>query len=111
MASGARQAAASLSGGDADSRAGAMTSRLVRDVGLLALVCCAALGACKSEAQRHDEGSGASSPAAGSTVLLTPRALAVAGIQTESATVATVPETFATTGEIEFDPSRVVALN
>src|SRR5712692_1767349 len=48
------------------------------------------------------------SPAAtsGSTVTLTPRALALTGVQTERAQVTTVPESFTTTGEIEFDPSR-----
>jgi multidrug efflux pump subunit AcrA (membrane-fusion protein) len=82
-----------------------------RGVALLALVCSLALGACGSVAQRPAKDSRSSAPAAAATVLLTPRALAVAGIQTESATVATVPETFATTGEIEFDPARVVAIN
>jgi multidrug efflux pump subunit AcrA (membrane-fusion protein) len=80
-------------------------------VGLLALACSLGLGACESEAQRRAEESRSSTPAAAATVLLTPRALAVAGIQTEPATVATVSETFATTGEIEFDPARVVAIN
>ena len=45
------------------------------------------------------------------TVALTPRALAITGVVTESATVTTVPETFTTTGEIEFDPARVVVVN
>src|SRR5206468_3147072 len=78
---------------------------------LLTLASFLALGACGSEAQRRPGDSKSSVPEAAATVLLTPRALAVAGIQTESATVATVPETFATTGEIEFDPARVVAMN
>ena len=86
-------------------------SRPVESVGLLALACTLALAACESEAQRRGEGSGPSAPAAAAIVQLTPRALAVAGIQTESTSVATVPETFATTGEIEFDPARVIALN
>ena len=88
-----------------------MMSRPVEIVGLLALACSLALAACEGEAQRRGEGSGASAPAAAATVQLTPRALALAGIQTESTSVATVPETFSTTGEIEFDPARVVALN
>jgi multidrug efflux pump subunit AcrA (membrane-fusion protein) len=87
-----------------------MIGRPVRRVGRLALACSVALGACEGEAQRRAEGSGSSAPPA-ATVLLTPRALAVAGIQTEPARVATVSETFATTGEIEFDPARVVAIN
>lgn len=79
-----------------------MTSRL----GPVALIA-VALAACGREAQpRH-----APPPSAGPAVLLTPRALAVTGVVTESARVATVPETFATTGEIEFDPARVVAVN
>jgi len=86
-------------------------SRPVESVGLLALACTLALAACESEAQRRGEGSGPSAPAAAAIVQLTPRALAVAGIQTESTSVATVPEAFATTGEIEFDPARVIALN
>lgn len=85
-----------------------MISRPELGVRLLALACCAALGACEGKAQRRAEGS--SAPAA-ATVQLTPRALAVAGIQTETTSVVTVPETFATTGEIEFDPARVVAIN
>jgi multidrug efflux pump subunit AcrA (membrane-fusion protein) len=88
-----------------------MMSRPVESVGLLALACSLTLAACEGEAQRRGEGSGSSAPAAAATVQLTPRALAVAGIQTESTSVATVPETFSTTGEIEFDPARVVALN
>jgi multidrug efflux pump subunit AcrA (membrane-fusion protein) len=85
-----------------------MTSRPAKNVGLLALACTLVVVACESEAERR---SGSSAPAAAAIVQLTPRALAVAGIQTESTSVATVPETFATTGEIEFDPARVVALN
>jgi len=44
-------------------------------------------------------------------VVLTPRALALTGVQTERAQVTAVPESFTTTGEIEFDPSRVVLVN
>ncbi len=44
-------------------------------------------------------------------MILTPRALAVTGVETETAAVTTVPEAFATTGEIEFDPARVVVVN
>jgi multidrug efflux pump subunit AcrA (membrane-fusion protein) len=88
-----------------------MIPRPKRGIELLAWTCFLALSACGSEAQRRPDDSKSPAPAAGATVLLTPRALAVAGIQTESATVATVPETFATTGEIEFDPARVVAIN
>jgi multidrug efflux pump subunit AcrA (membrane-fusion protein) len=88
-----------------------MISLRVLGVRLLALASCVSLGACESEAQRRAEGSGSSGPGVAATVQLTPRALAVAGIQTESTRVATVPETFATTGEIEFDPARVVAIN
>src|SRR6266540_5467118 len=111
MAGGACQAAASAFGGDAVLGGWIMMSRPVESVGLLALACSLALAACESEAQRRGEGSGSSAPAAAAIVQLTPRALAVAGIQTESTSVATVPETFATTGEIEFDPARVVAIN
>jgi multidrug efflux pump subunit AcrA (membrane-fusion protein) len=88
-----------------------MMPRLVRHAGLLTLTSSVLVAACETEAQRRDDGSRASAPTAVATVLLTPRALAVTGIQTESATVATVAETFATTGEIEFDPARVVAVN
>jgi len=86
-------------------------SRRAESVGLLALACSLALAACESEAQRGGESSGPSTPVAAAIVQLTPRALAVAGIQTESTSVATIPETFSTTGEIEFDPARVLALN
>jgi multidrug efflux pump subunit AcrA (membrane-fusion protein) len=86
-----------------------MICRGVAGMSLLAFACCAAMSACESEAQRHTEGS--SAPPAAATVQLTARALTVAGIQTESTRVATVPETFATTGELEFDPARVVAIN
>jgi multidrug efflux pump subunit AcrA (membrane-fusion protein) len=88
-----------------------MMPRPVEGVGLLAIACCLALAACESEAQRGGESSGPSTPVTAAIVQLTPRALAVAGIQTESTSVATVPETFSTTGEIEFDPARVLALN
>src|SRR6266511_2670442 len=106
MASGASQAGAQLPGGDTLPGGCAMIPRSGRGAALLALASSLALGACGSKAQRAED-SRSSAPAAAATVLLTPRALAVAGIQTESATVATVPETFATTGEIGFDPARV----
>ncbi len=48
---------------------------------------------------------------AGAVIMLTPRALAATAVEAESANVSTVPETFATTGQIEFDPSRVVVVN
>ena len=53
------------------------------------------------------------SPAAvpAATVALTPRALEITGVATESATVTSVPETFPTTGEIEYDPARVIVVN
>jgi multidrug efflux pump subunit AcrA (membrane-fusion protein) len=88
-----------------------MIRRPLHGLKLLALACSVALGACESEAQRRTEGSGAAASAPAATVLLTPRSLAVAGIQTESVSVATVPQSFATTGEIEFDPARVVTIN
>jgi multidrug efflux pump subunit AcrA (membrane-fusion protein) len=55
--------------------------------------------------------SGAAAAPTAVTVALTPRALAVTGVVTESATVATLPESFTTTGEIEFDPALVVVVN
>src|SRR5262245_44628652 len=58
-----------------------------------------------------DTASAGSTGGGGSTVTLSPRALALTGVQTEKAQVTTVPEAFVTTGEIEFDPSRVVAVN
>jgi len=45
------------------------------------------------------------------SVALTPRALAVTEVTTETARVVTLPETFSTTGAIEFDPARLVVLN
>ncbi len=78
----------------------------IRRAIVLCLAGAAALSACRGQAAPRREPS-----TAGATVVLTPRALAVTEIQTESAAVATVPETFATTGEIEFDPARVVVVN
>ena len=69
-----------------------------------------ALAGCESEAERAKEHSRATGPSA-AVVFLTPRQLSVAGIVTDSVAVTTVPETFATTGEIEFDPARVLAIN
>jgi multidrug efflux pump subunit AcrA (membrane-fusion protein) len=69
---------------------------------LVASVC-----ACRGQAEPAQ--AGAETPNA--TVMLTPRALAVTGVAAETAKVTTVPETFATTGDIEFDPARVVAVN
>ncbi len=75
---------------------------LRRGVALLAVVV-----ACRdrSEVPR------APAASAGATVALTPRALAVTGIVAETARVTVVPETFTTTGDIDFDPARVVAVN
>lgn len=69
------------------------------------LVAMAILGAACTSQDREVPASGA--PA---TVLLTPRALAVTGIETDTARLTTLPETFTTTGEIEFDPARVVSV-
>jgi len=66
------------------------------------------LGGCGS-GSRPEPGAAASAPAA--TVALTPRALAVTGVVTETATVTTLPGTMTTTGEVEFDPARLVVVN
>lgn len=87
-----------------------MMHRPLQTVAMLVLAGAVALGGCESEAKRGPDAPGRA-PVPSTTVLLTPRALAVAGIQTESTSVATVPETFATTGEVEFDPARVVVIN
>jgi multidrug efflux pump subunit AcrA (membrane-fusion protein) len=73
--------------------------------GVVALGFAVALGGCRGRGPRH------ASLEATATVTLTPRALAVTGVTTEPAATATVPETFPTTGQIEFDPSRVVGAN
>jgi multidrug efflux pump subunit AcrA (membrane-fusion protein) len=73
--------------------------------GIVALGFAVALGGCRGGTPRHASVEGTA------TVTLTPRALAVTGVATEAAAPATVPETFPTTGQIEFDPSRVVAAN
>jgi len=65
------------------------------------------LAACGGQAEPR----AAPATTASATVALTPRALEITGVVTESAAVATVPETFTTTGEIEFDPARVVVVN
>ena len=79
-----------------------------------ALVCCLVgeivLAACEKEAERAQEHSRTAGPVA-AVISLTPRQLSVVGIETESVAVTTAPETFATTGEIEFDPARVLAIN
>ena len=67
----------------------------------------ALLAACGGQAEPR----AAPATTASAAVALTPRALAITGVVTESATVTTVPETFTTTGEIEFDPARVVVVN
>ena len=74
---------------------------------LLLVGLCGALAGCGDRAESGQVPEHTS----GSTVVLTPRALAVTGVQTEPAALTTVPESFSTTGEIEFDPSRVVAVN
>jgi multidrug efflux pump subunit AcrA (membrane-fusion protein) len=65
------------------------------------------LAGCTSESQPRN--GPAAAPAV--SVALTPRALAVTDVTTETARVVTLPETFTTTGEIEFDPARVVVVN
>lgn len=60
-------------------------------------------------AEREGEQAEKAGPAA--VVSLTPRALALTQVETESAAVTEVPETFATTGQIEFDPSRIILVN
>jgi len=74
-------------------------------LGRLALACALSLAGCHGGAGKH------AAPAGTATVSLTARALAVTGVSTEAATSATVPETFGTTGQIEFDPSRVLGVN
>ncbi len=79
----------------------------IRRAIVLGLAGASTLGACRGQAAPPRE----PATGAGATVVLTPRALAVTDIRTETAAVATVPETFATTGEIEFDPARVLVVN
>ena len=74
---------------------------------LMALGACAALAGCRARTEPPQH----APEAAVATVSLTARALQVTGVHSEPATVATVPEAFGTTGEIEFDPSRVVTVN
>src|SRR5256885_17066166 len=106
MASRAGQAGAQLPGGGTLPGGCAMIPRCGRGVALLALGCSLAPGACGSEAQRPAKDSRSSAPAAAATVLLTPRELAVAGVQTGSATVATGPETLVTTRRTGVHPAR-----
>ena len=72
------------------------------------LVALAALAACRGGGP-HAAAAAATSAAA--TVTLTPRALTVTGVETEKATATSVPMSFATTGQIQFDPSRVTVVN
>lgn len=83
--------------------------RMVHGV-LLPLMTVVVWAGCKSEAERERDRK-ASRPASAVVVSLTPRQIALTGIETESVTVTIGPETFATTGEIEFDPARVVTVN
>lgn len=76
---------------------------------VLAIWLMAPLG-CSSESARERQRVPPQGQAA-AVVALTPRQLAVADMKTETAALATVPETFATTGEIEFDPARVLTVN
>ncbi len=82
----------------------------MRCAGHLARVTLAILGAtlagCRGESR--ERGAPAAEPTA--RVLLTPRALAMTEIVTDTARVMTLPETYTTTGEIEFDPARVVSV-
>lgn len=64
-----------------------------------------ALAGCRGRSSHH------SVPTGTATVQLTPRALQVTGVAVETAAPTTVPESFGTTGQIEFDPSRVVGVN
>jgi multidrug efflux pump subunit AcrA (membrane-fusion protein) len=75
---------------------------------VLALWSVLALAGCRGESEREREAAPGQSAA---VVALTPRELAVVDVKTETAAVATVPETFNTTGEIEFDPARLVTVN
>jgi len=82
----------------------------VKWVGLvIGLVTIAVAFACNSAAEQQRGRDPAATTAA--TVSLTPRQLALTGVQTETAAQTLVPETFATTGEIEFDPARVIIVN
>jgi len=73
--------------------------------GLAALTLVGLLACCRGGGGHHGP------PPSAAVVALTPRALAVTGVTTEAAAMTPVPETFSTTGQIEFDPSRVVAVN
>ena len=84
---------------------GKWSMRWARRQGLTLLIVSLTVGACHRGKSRH------SADAGNATVTLTPRALAVTGVATETATASSVPESFSTTGEIGFDPSRVVAVN
>lgn len=70
----------------------------------MALGLCGLLAGCQGRGSHH-------APPSAATVSITPRALTVTGVTTEPAALTPVPETFGTTGQIEFDPSRVVAVN
>lgn len=76
-------------------------------VGFAVWIAVLQLASCKGEA--HPGNGPVAAPVA--SVTLTPRALAVTEVTTETARVVTLPETFATTGAIEFDPARVVIVN
>jgi multidrug efflux pump subunit AcrA (membrane-fusion protein) len=76
----------------------------------LTLIGTVVLSGCAAEHEHRIERDSGRKPAA-ATVVLTPRALAVAGVESERAAYTTVPEVFLTTGEIEFDPSRLVVVN
>jgi multidrug efflux pump subunit AcrA (membrane-fusion protein) len=83
----------------------------IREWFVLALIVSAAVNASGCRQQQPPDPPRAPVATSGSTVVLTPRALALTGVRTERAQVSAVPESFATTGEIEFDPSRVVMVN